>query len=157
MGCLFLFLWPCTCRQINQLVITFPGDALPAAQPKHRSTKGTIVSARQSLHVTITTNYNHFMALWILSGTTWVSRYQKKNSLQIIVLGDKGTRVWKTCLSLLTENETAKSWTWDLKSHKSNTLTITSAGHTILHYTQLAAVYTAWSLSTYATVCQQLA
>jgi len=27
-----------------------------------------------------THTYNHFMALWILSGTTWVSRYQKKHS-----------------------------------------------------------------------------
>jgi len=25
-------------------------------------------------------NYNHFSALWTLSGTTWVSRYQKKHS-----------------------------------------------------------------------------
>jgi len=25
--------------------------------------------------------YNHFTALWILSGTTWVSQYQKKHSL----------------------------------------------------------------------------
>jgi len=30
-------------------------------------------------------HYNHFMALWILSGTTWVNRYQKgKNNLDLL-------------------------------------------------------------------------
>jgi len=29
---------------------------------------------------THTHTYNRFKALWILSGTTWVSRYQKKHS-----------------------------------------------------------------------------
>jgi len=29
---------------------------------------------------TCTHTHNHFMALWILSGTTWVSQYQKKHS-----------------------------------------------------------------------------
>ena len=28
----------------------------------------------------LTHTHNHFTALWILSGTTWVSRYQKKHS-----------------------------------------------------------------------------
>jgi len=33
-----------------------------------------------SVTVIVTHTHNRFMALWILSGTTWVSRYQKKHS-----------------------------------------------------------------------------
>jgi len=32
-------------------------------------------------------NYNHFTALWILSGTNWVSRYQRKHSPTHTYLG----------------------------------------------------------------------
>jgi len=47
-------------------------------------------------------NYNHFTALWILSATTWVSRYQKdKTNLDLleqeIVSGSSIS--WATCKS----------------------------------------------------------
>jgi len=38
-----------------------------------------------SVTVIVTHTHNRFMALWILSGTTWVSRYQKKHSPTVIV------------------------------------------------------------------------
>ena len=35
------------------------------------------------LNMTHTHIHNRFIALWILSGTTWVSRYQKKHSINL--------------------------------------------------------------------------
>jgi len=45
-------------------------------------------------------NNNHFMALWILSGTTWVSRYQKGKTILDLLEQEKvfGSGIsWAIC------------------------------------------------------------
>jgi len=46
--------------------------------PKFWKMKLYIMNACSALFILL--HYNHFMALWILSRTTWVSQYQKKHS-----------------------------------------------------------------------------
>jgi len=56
---------------------------------------------------------------------------------QIILLDDRGARVWTTCPRLLAESGTAVIRTRDLLSRKSNALTITPPGHTFLYQRQV--------------------